>query len=164
MSSYNNISTPKSKKHKVQKISISLEPQVYGKPYNIVPEPSGWPSKNQDLYKSIPMPYSQPLWRVLAMDHSPWPTRRYTSLKYEFVHINLCINLFYTFCMYKFVWSNLYTLICLWENRSNTLVSEKWSAYITPSPTTHSFITKRVFANRTSPGYFCVPSYALTYR
>ncbi len=52
----------------------------------------------------------------------------------------------------------------LWENRSNTLVSEKWSAYITPSPTTCSFITRRVFANHTSPGHFCVPSYALTYR
>ena len=50
------------------------------------------------------------------------------------------------------------------ENRSNTLVSEKWNADITPSPTTCSFITRRVLANHTSPGHFCVPSYALTYR
>ncbi len=67
INSYSDISTPK-QKITVQKIRIRLEPQVYRKLYNIVPYPSGRPSKNQDLYETISMPYSQPLFREVVND------------------------------------------------------------------------------------------------
>ncbi len=53
MNSYSNIYMPKSEKH-CPKIRIPLEPQAYGKPYNIVPDQSGLPSKNQDYMNPFP--------------------------------------------------------------------------------------------------------------
>ncbi len=47
-------------KNTVQKIRIPLEHQLYGKPYNTVPDSSGQPSKNPDYTNSFPC-HSQPL-------------------------------------------------------------------------------------------------------
>jgi hypothetical protein len=72
MNLYNDISTPKSEIHQIQKIRIRtpLEPQVYGKPYNIVPRSIRTTIQDSRLYKSISMPCSQPLPKLLSKDNS----------------------------------------------------------------------------------------------